>query len=346
MKNNALVRYVGRSIFLRVFISNVVSFTLAYSGFLRFSSGRAIDHFYVTVIMLSVFFITIIFMYLSLMRYLKFNFIKPILSLRKADDESVIQRSHIKMVDFRDIVNDDLQKVASFRNQLGKTLKAAHLKTPLEEIHTEINKLTDGIIAALEQANLYNDDDTGSHMQRLGMYSRLIGKKYGLPDEFVFEIARYAPLHDVGKIGIPDDILKKPGRLTAQEWAIMKTHSKIGYDILKSVGLNPIAQNIALFHHERWVGTGYPEGLKGEEIPIEARLVAIADVFDALVNERVYKPSFPRDKVEKIMLSEIGRHFDPDLGKIAYESLDDLYAIFHRNIEEESKEQSLGAMNR
>lgn len=335
MKQKQLKETLGWGVCFRVFLFSLSAFLVICLWQIGFVVEGASQSLTLTLILFTVFLLMSVAIYLSIMKYLHCNLIQPLGLIRQADEESDLRRAYVKIVDFKDIVPEDLQKIATFRNQLGRSLKEKelrqHLKTPLEEIYTEINKLTDGIIAALEQANLYNDDDTGSHMQRLGLYSRLMGERHGLPEEFIAEIERYAPLHDVGKIGMPDDILKKPGRLNPQEWAVMKTHAKIGYDILKSVGMSPIAQNIALFHHERWTGTGYPEGLKGEEIPVEARLVAIADVFDALVNERVYKPPFPREKVEKIMLSEIGRHFDPNLGKIAYESLDELYAIFEAN---------------
>lgn len=274
------------------------------------------------------------------MRKLRHSVINPVESITIANENSDLKKNTIELVQLenKELATEDLQNIIEFRNTLSKKVDKVLIKdklnSPLEDIYTEVTKLTDGIIAALEQANVYNDDDTGYHMKRLGMYSRVIAEAYGLPEDFISEIERYASLHDVGKIGIPDSILKKPGRLSPEEWLVMKRHSKIGYDILHSVGLSPLAQNIALYHHERWNGIGYPAGLKGEAIPIEARIVAIADVFDALVNKRVYKPAFTREKVEEIILSETGTHFDPTLGQIAYEKLDDLYAIFESNLDD------------
>jgi HD-GYP domain-containing protein (c-di-GMP phosphodiesterase class II) len=338
MKRKKLKDIISRGILIRILLITGISLLGIYLWQILLEVQAATAMLRTTIVLFSSFLLMIIVLFLSLYYFVRKNLVDPLLAIHEANELSIIERGVIKDVHFDDIMIDEVQDIAQFRTDMTKALKEnvkrSQLKAPLEEIYSEIHKLTEGIISALEQANLYNDDDTGSHMKRLGLYARHIGEKKGLPEEFIAEIERYSPLHDVGKIGIPDDILKKPGRLNKEEWAVMKTHSKIGYDILKSVGLSPLAQNIALFHHERWTGTGYPEGLKHEEIPIEARLVAIADVFDALVNERVYKPAFSRDKVEKIMYSEIGRHFDPELGKLAYDELDALYEIYEANCAE------------
>jgi putative two-component system response regulator len=141
------------------------------------------------------------------------------------------------------------------------------------------------------------------------------------------KIGRFASLHDVGKVGIPDSILKKPGKLTAEEWTEMKRHTIYGYELLRIAGADRIAQNIALCHHEWFDGTGYPYGLKGEAIPIEARIVALADVYDALTNKRCYKDAFTLDSAEAMIRESRGRHFDPAVVDVFFSQRDEAKAI-------------------
>jgi putative two-component system response regulator len=161
----------------------------------------------------------------------------------------------------------------------------------------------------------YRDLDTAGHIRRISDHCALLGEKAGLLEEEV-EILRYtSPMHDVGKIGVPDAILLKPGRLTPEERTIMEQHTVIGAKILgdsDSVILRE-SEVVAISHHEKWDGSGYPNGVKGDEIPRVGRIAAIADVFDALSSPRCYKPAFPEEKVLAIMHEGRGRHFDPDL---------------------------------
>lgn len=170
-------------------------------------------------------------------------------------------------------------------------------------------------IAMLGVAGHYNDNDTGVHIWRMGMYSRALARAVGWPedDQILLELA--APLHDTGKIGIPDAILKKPGPLTAEEWVIMRTHPTIGHEILaKSDALQfRLAAEVALGHHERWDGNGYPNGLAGTDIPESARIVAVADVFDALCMKRPYKEAWPVDKALDTLRDNAGTQFEPRL---------------------------------
>ena len=161
----------------------------------------------------------------------------------------------------------------------------------------------------------FRDDDTGRHTERVASISALLGRAAGLDDEQVELLRRAAPLHDLGKIGIPDAILRKPGPLTPDEWEIMKTHTTAGARILgggKSRVIR-LAEEIALSHHERWDGTGYPEARSGEAIPLAARVVAVADVFDALTSDRVYRKAWAPDDVLKYLQGHAGVHFDPAL---------------------------------
>lgn len=170
-------------------------------------------------------------------------------------------------------------------------------------------------ILRLSRAAEYRDDDTGNHVFRVGLYSAEIGKYLNIGDKNVKKLMLSAPMHDVGKIGIPDSILQKPGKLTDEEWVIMKSHSVMGAKILEgsSSDIINLAEILAQGHHEKWNGKGYPEGKKGEEIPLYCRIVAIADVFDALTTERPYKKAFTIEKSFQIISEENGAHFDPSI---------------------------------
>lgn len=161
----------------------------------------------------------------------------------------------------------------------------------------------------------YRDEETGSHIRRIGMYCAEMGRALGWSPLMVDDIQSAAPMHDIGKIGIPDAILKHPGKLDTAKFEIMKRHAEIGASILASsdTPMVRMAADIAGCHHERWDGEGYPRGLKGSNIPISARIVAIADVYDALVHARVYKPAFAESTALDMMRAASGTHFDPDL---------------------------------
>ncbi|MDY0362233.1 MAG: two-component system response regulator [Desulforegulaceae bacterium] len=168
-------------------------------------------------------------------------------------------------------------------------------------------------IIRLTNASEYKDEDTGSHIQRMSNYSAAIARKLGLDKKTVEWILYAAPMHDIGKIGIPDRILLKPGKLDPEEWEIMKTHAAIGAKILEGskAGFIRLGEIIAKTHHEKWDGSGYPDGLKGSKIPLVSRIVALADVFDALTTKRPYKEPFSVDKSFKIIREGSGTHFDP-----------------------------------
>lgn len=172
--------------------------------------------------------------------------------------------------------------------------------------------------------------ETGSHVKRVALYSHLMALKVGLSEEEAEVIRLASPLHDVGKIGIPDYILKKPGKLTAEEWDIMQTHAQLGADILRRSSDNEVIEMgaiIASQHHERWDGNGYPKKMKGEEIHIAGRITAVADVFDALGSKRCYKPAWEMADILKIIEEEKGKQFDPQLVEILMNNIEIFTAI-------------------
>lgn len=192
----------------------------------------------------------------------------------------------------------------------------------------EIARGQEDAIHMLGHAGHFNDDDTGVHIWRMAQYSKALAKAAHWPVDAQERLLLAAPMHDTGKIGIPDAVLKKPGRFTPDEWTIMRSHSDIGYKIL-SLSEAPIFQlaaEIALNHHERWDGGGYPAGLAGEAIPESARIVALADVFDALTMKRPYKEAWSVDKAFSLIAEDDG-HFEPRLAELFVEIRPEIEAI-------------------
>jgi putative two-component system response regulator len=185
------------------------------------------------------------------------------------------------------------------------------------------------IIQRLGLAAEYKDNETGLHVIRMSHYAQTLALAAGWTAASAEELLAAAPMHDIGKIGIPDHILLKPGPLTPEEWAVMKRHPTIGAEI---IGEHPssllrLARQIALNHHEKWDGSGYPQGSKGEDIPIEARIVAIADVFDALTTERPYKKAWTVEAAIETLQQGAGQHFDPKLITLFIEVMPQILAI-------------------
>lgn len=180
------------------------------------------------------------------------------------------------------------------------------------------------IINRLGHAAEFKDNETALHIFRMSRYTEVLARNLKMSSDWIELLCDAAPMHDIGKIGVPDNILQKPGKLDPEEWEVMKKHPKFGADIIgqhaDSTLLNT-AREIALYHHEKWDGTGYPEGISGENIPLSARIVAIADVFDALTSSRPYKKAWAFEDAINLILSESGRHFDPKLVKVFTESL-------------------------
>jgi putative two-component system response regulator len=165
--------------------------------------------------------------------------------------------------------------------------------------------------SALTRLAEARDRETGAHLKRLAAYTRIIAEKLGMKEDFITGLERFSPMHDIGKVGVPDNILHAPRKLTAEEFEVIKTHTTLGARILESIPTMELAAEIACSHHERFDGQGYPDGLAGEQIPISGRIVMIADVYDALRSFRVYKAPWPHDQSVDIILSQDGAQFDP-----------------------------------
>jgi putative two-component system response regulator len=242
----------------------------------------------------------------------------------------------------------------------------AELEQRVEERTRQLSASRIEVILRLAKAAEFRDEETGNHVIRVGCYCRAIARTMGLDDEFVDRLFLASPLHDIGKIGIPDAVLLKPGKLTPDEWEIMKRHCEIGEQILREnskvmsafmewgpdvaslrwIGGHPLmhmASSIAMTHHEKWDGSGYPRGLSGEEIPLESRIVAIADVFDALRSVRPYKPAFEEEKALEIIREGSGKHFDPRVVEAFLSCLDDIRAIESRFADLMAEEQAVAA---
>lgn len=192
----------------------------------------------------------------------------------------------------------------------------ARVRTHLSLVHMdELKETRLQIVQRLGLAAEYKDNETGLHVIRMSHYSRILALACGMSEDEADTMLNAAPMHDIGKIGIPDRILQKPGALDPDEWAVMKTHPSIGANIIgqHEHGLLAMAREIALTHHEKWDGSGYPSGLAGADIPLAGRIVAIADVFDALTTVRPYKTAWPLEKVLAFLAEQRGKHFDPAL---------------------------------
>ncbi len=191
--------------------------------------------------------------------------------------------------------------------------RALHLASLVEEQTRQIRNRERELVYRLSRAAEFRDPETGAHIQRMAHYSRHIAEILGLDAKLQKLLLEAAPMHDVGKIGIPDQILLKPGKLTDEEFTIMKDHARLGYELLKGSGSEVLSTgaDIAATHHEKFDGKGYPKGLSGEEIPIFGRITAVADVFDALTCERPYKKAWPVSQATAFLTVERGRHFDP-----------------------------------
>lgn len=236
---------------------------------------------------------------------------QPIQDELASQIDSFMDASHIELVE----------------EHKGLRIYAEELVERLQETHRELLSTQEVTVLALAQLADSRDPETGEHLLRMRAFAQILAcymaeeaKHEEVDSDFLIELYRSTPLHDIGKVGIPDNILLKPGKLTRDEFEIMKRHTIIGAQALERAtrqcqnsNFLRMAVDIALYHHERYNGRGYPCGLSGEEIPLAARITAVADVFDALTSARVYKPAMPVDEAKSLILSEDGEHFDPQI---------------------------------
>jgi putative two-component system response regulator len=273
-----------------------------------------------------------------------------------------------------DLLNKPINReelVARLRNSIRLKECRDQIKAHQQELEAKVDERTRQlydsrveIILRLAKASEYRDEETGNHVVRVGLYCRIIAQAMNLDEAFIEQLFLASPLHDLGKIGIPDSVLLKPGKLTGEEWDIMKRHCEIGAQILREdckvmaafvkretdetlrFDGNPflqMASRIALTHHEKWDGSGYPNGLSGEEIPLESRIVAIADVYDALRSSRPYKVAFSEEKALEIISEGAGKHFDPAVYEAFRRSLGAIRAVESRFTDIQTNSEQVAA---
>jgi PAS domain S-box-containing protein len=226
------------------------------------------------------------------------------------------------------LIHSPSRKPMGFRGIARDITDKKKLEDDLATLQAKALNAKEVTIMGLAKLSEYRDNDAGTHLERMREFSKYIAQELSshnkykgyITEKYINDIYQSAILHDIGKVGIPDAVLLKPGKLSPEEFAIIKEHSRLGGDALSAIekqikgeSFLTLAKEIAYYHHERWNGKGYPKGLKGDEIPLSARIVALADVYDALTSKRVYKEAFSHEEAVKIIVSERGRQFDPDI---------------------------------
>lgn len=255
----------------------------------------------------------------------------PILMITANDGKGVrYEALQIGATDFLTKPVDRIELSARVRNMLELGARRKDLVEQVRIATAAIHAREQELVFRMSRAAEFRDPETGAHILRMAHYSRLIAAQLGLPLADQELILKAAPMHDIGKIGIADSILLKPGVLTSDEFEIMKTHARIGFDLLKESesSIFQAAASIALSHHEKYDGSGYPAGLSGEAIPLFGRIVAVADVFDALTSERPYKKAWPVERAKAYLLAGAGGHFDPRCVEVFLQGWGDVQSIY------------------
>lgn len=226
--------------------------------------------------------------------------------------------------------------LARVRNLLNLELAHQQLTEKKNNLEVMVSKRTEAlrrsqlqVVQVLGKAAEFRDNETGAHIMRMSHISAHLARVLGHGDDFVHQMLNASPMHDVGKIAIPDHILLKPGKFTPEEWDVMKTHTVLGHEILRDndSAILDLASEIALHHHEKWDGSGYPHGLCGTDIPVSCRIVAVSDAFDALLSHRPYKKPWPLEEATAHMFKESGKHFDPEVISAFSDALPEIIRI-------------------
>lgn len=279
------------------------------------------------------------------------EFLKKFRSLKGKENIPVIMVTAVTEKDVRhqgleasanDFLNKPVDKIefqARVKNMLALRRAQLQLQNRAEWLAEEVRKATQALVASehtlifrLSKAAEFRDPETGAHILRMSNYSKLIAKNLGLPETEQDLLLTAAPMHDIGKIGIPDQILLKPGRLDEQELNIMRKHAEYGAALLQNSTtlLTQTAEIVAASHHEKYDGSGYPKGLKGDDIPLYGRIVAVADVFDALTSVRPYKKAWSIAEAKQYVIDQSGTHFDPKCVAAFLADWDEVLAIHTR----------------
>lgn len=286
-------------------------------------------------ILIEVLFIGLFFLFVVIAVALFFG------QLLKKDTQVIIGAiNHIKMGKLENELKvvrfDELGEIAHAINNMRSSIKEGIEE--IEKLNIEITDTQKEVVYTMGSIAETRSKETGNHVKRVAAYSELLGLKAGLSLEEVSLLRLASPMHDIGKVAIPDHILNKPGKHTEEEFAIMKTHAQLGYEMLKHSNREILkaAAVVANEHHEKFDGSGYPRGIEGEDIHIYGRITAIADVFDALGSDRVYKRAWEDEKIFELLRDQSGKHFDPKLVAIFFENFDEVNAIRqnYRDIEE------------
>jgi response regulator RpfG family c-di-GMP phosphodiesterase len=301
--------------------------------------------------MIAVFFSFLILICVFVIWLTDYNIIFPLRAItmqidkisKSGNDQESLDNDVRKIRKLKINTGDEIEQL--YRSLCTMTLNQSEQMRSIRRLSDSTVKMQDGLIITMADMVENRDSDTGAHIQKTSAYVKIIVeglKEKGyypekITPKFMSDVVRSAPLHDVGKINIPDGVLNKPGKLTPEEYEIMKTHTTAGKNIMEHAietvegdSYLKEARNMAAYHHERWDGKGYPEGLHGEVIPLSARIMAVADVFDALTSPRVYKPAFPLDKALSIIEEGNGTQFDPKCVEAFIDSLDEVKKVLRK----------------
>ena len=276
---------------------------------------------------------------LDLMRKMQSDLADPpqvvvLTAMTSADDK--LEALELGALDYLTKPFDVSELLLRVRNGLRLVALTAELKEERDNLHQEVKRQTqeleetqNEVLYRLGRAAEYRDNETGAHVKRMSESCGVLAKLATGDDVFANNVQKASQMHDVGKIGIPDGVLLKQGKLNDREWEIMRSHSRIGYEILSDTEtpMMKMAAQIALTHHERWDGKGYPSGLKGEDIPLESRIVTLCDVYDALRSERPYKKPWSMEKTCQLIQDEAGKHFDPELTEVFIQHVEEIEKI-------------------